>query len=291
MSLIPFDDREGFIWFNNKIIPWRDAKIHILNHGLHYASSVFEGERAYDGKIFKAIEHSQRLHNSAEALDFTIPYSIDELEKAKQATLEKNNIKDGYVRAFAFRGCEKLTIAAQETCIHTAIACWTWPPYYTDEGKKNGIKATFARYKRPHPATAPVNAKASGLYMICTISKHEAERKGFSEAIMLDYQGYLAEATSANMFLVINDELHTPKADRFLNGITRQTVIELAKKRNFKVKERRIKPEELHKATDVFLTGTAAEITRVQSIDNFKFSPHKITMQLIEDYKKVTLEK
>ena len=287
MDIIPFDQRDGFIWYNGEFVEWRQAKVHVLNHGLHYASCVFEGERIYNEKIFKCTEHSARLHKSAQLLGFEIPYSVEKLDEAKNAISKKQNIIDGYMRAFAWRGSEKMAISAQNNKIHTAIACWPWPPYYSDEARKAGLKLKFAIYKRPSPETAPVASKAAGLYMICTISKHEAEREGYNDALMLDFEGYLAEATGANLFLVMkNGELHTPLADRFLNGITRQTIIELAKKNGVKVVERRIRPEELSDAEDAFLTGSAAEITRIGSIDDKYLYPeiNKMTLDLIENY-------
>ncbi len=286
-DLIPFDQRDGFIWYNGQFIDWKDAKVHVLNHGLHYASCVFEGEKVYNKKIFKSLEHSQRLHASANILGFDVPFSVAELEAAKKEAVAKNNIEDGYMRAFAWRGSEKMAISAQQNKIHVAIACWPWPPYYSEEARRAGLKLKFAKYKRPSPETAPVASKAAGLYMICTISKHEAEREGFNDALMLDYRGYLAEATGANLFLVMkNGELHTPTPDAFLNGITRLTVIDLAKKRGIKVVERHIKPEELADAIDVFITGSAAEITRVGSIeDKFKYpEPSQMTLDLMKDY-------
>ena len=289
-DLIPFDQRDGFIWYNGVFTPWKETKIHVLSHGFHYASLVFEGERVYDKKIFKCTEHSQRLHASAAIMDFKIPYSVEELDKIKNEVVAKQNITEGYVRAFAWRGSEKMAISGQENKIHTAVACWAWPAYYSSGAQKAGIKLKFARYKRPAPDTAPVAAKAAGLYMICTISKHEVEREGYNDALMLDYRGFLAEATGANLFLVMkNGEIHTPLPDCFLNGITRQTTIELAKKRGFKVVERHIKPEELADAVDVFLTGSAAEITRVASVED-KFSypqPSQMTLDLMEDYSKL----
>jgi len=286
-DIIPFDKRDGFIWYNGEFTDWKDAKVHILNHGLHYASSVFEGERIYNGKIFECNWHSKRLHESANYLGFKIPYSVEELNEAKKAIAKKQNIVDGYMRAFAFRGSEKMAISAQNNFIHTAIACWPWPPYYSDEARKKGLRLKFARYQRPDPKTAPVHAKAAGLYMICTISKHEAEREGYNDALMLDYRGFLAEATGANLFLVMkNDEIHTPTPDCFLNGITRQTVIKLAKESGLKVVERHIKPEELADAKDAFLTGSAAEITRIGEVDNKYFYPKisDITSNLMKKY-------
>ncbi|MCE2687148.1 MAG: branched-chain amino acid aminotransferase [Rickettsiales bacterium] len=286
-DIIPFDKREGYIWQNGQFVNWQEAKVHILNHGLHYGSCVFEGERIYNGKIFKNNEHSTRLHRSAEMLGFKIPYSIEEMNKAKIETSIKQKIVDGYMRVFAWRGSEKMAISAQNNKIHLAIACWPWPPYYSEEARKVGLKLKFAKYRRPSPETAPVAAKASGLYMICTISKHEAENEGYNDALMLDYRGFLAEATGANLFLVMkNDELHTPTPDCFLNGITRLTIIELAKKRNIKVVERHIMPEELANAKDAFLTGSAAEITRIGSVDDKYFypQPSQTTLDLMQDY-------
>jgi branched-chain amino acid aminotransferase len=288
-DIIPFDKRDGFIWYNGEFVDWKDAKIHVLNHGLHYASCVFEGERIYNHKIFKSHEHSVRLHESAKMLDFSIPYSVEQLNIIKDELVVKQKIVDGYMRAFAWRGSEKMAISAQGNKIHVAVACWPWPPYYSDEARKVGLKLKFAKYRRPSPDTAPIASKAAGLYMICTVSKHEAEREGYNDAIMLDYRGYLAEATGANLFLVMpNNELHTPTPDCFLNGITRQTVIELAKKRNIKVVERHIKPEELSNAIDAFVTGTAAEITRVGEIENIKYAiANQMTLDLMQDYHKL----
>ncbi len=286
-DIIPFDQRDGFIWYDGQFVEWKDAKLHVLTHGLHYASCVFEGERVYGGKIFKSTEHSARLHNSAKILGFEIPFSVAELDECKKEIVAKQNIVDGYMRAFAWRGSEQMAVSAQQTKIHTAIACWTWPSYYSQEARRAGLKLQFARYKRPSPETAPVAAKAAGLYMICTISKHEAEKDGYNDALMLDYRGFLAEATGANLFLVMkNGEIHTPLPDCFLNGITRLTVIDLARAKGLKVVERHIKPEELEDAVDVFLTGSAAEVTRVGAIgEQYKYpqiSP--ITLGLMEDY-------
>ena len=286
-DLIPFDQRDGFIWQDGKFVEWKEAKVHVLNHGLHYASCVFEGERIYNRKIFKFNEHSTRLHASAKRIGFDIPYSVEELNEAKKAIAEIQNITDGYMRAFAWRGSEKMAISAQQNKIHVAIACWPWPPYYSEEARKAGLKLKFARYKRPSPETAPTASKAAGLYMICTISKHEAECEGYNDALMLDYRGFLAEATGANLFLVMkNGELHTPLPDCFLNGITRLTVIDLAKKRGIKVVERHIKPEEFSDAIDAFLTGSAAELTRIGSIENKHNypAPSQMTLDLMQDY-------
>lgn len=294
MEIVPFDKRDGYIWQNGQIIPWKEATTHILNHGLHYASCVFEGERVYDKKIFKITEHSTRLHQSAEILGFKIPYSVEQLDEAKKEIVAKQNIIDGYVRAFAWRGSEKMAISAQNNTIHVAIACWPWPPYYSDEARKKGLKLKFAKYRRPDPATAPTAAKAAGLYMICTISKHEAEAAGYNDALMLDYRGYLSEATGANLFLVMqNGELHTPTPDCFLNGITRQTIISIAQKNNIKVVERHILPEELADAKDAFLTGSAAEVTRIGSIDDQYIYPEidQMTFNLMTEYKNLVYQK
>jgi len=287
MDIIPFDQRDGYIWYNGEFVNWRDAKVHVLNHGLHYASCVFEGERIYNGKIFKCTDHSTRLHRSAEMLGFKIPYAVEQLDVAKKEITKKQNIIDGYMRCFAWRGSEKMAISAQGNKIHTAIACWAWPPYYSDEARKAGLKLNFAKYKRPSPESAPTASKAAGLYMICTISKHEAENAGYNDALMLDYRGYLAEATGANLFLVMkNGELHTPTPDCFLNGLTRQTVIDLAREMGITVVERHIKPEELANAQDAFLTGSAAELTRIGSVADKYFYPEasKMTLDLMQAY-------
>jgi len=284
MSLVPFDDRDGTIWFDGKLIPWRDAKVHVLTHALHYASAVFEGERVYQGKVFKLTEHSERLINSGRILGFEMPWSVEEINEATRATVAANNIVDGYVRPIAYRGAEQMGVAAQQTKIHMAIATWVWPSYFPHELRKKGIRLNFSKWKRPHPETAPTQSKAAGLYMIGTLSKHDAEGQGYSDSIMLDWQGNLAEATGANMFLVIDGEIHTPVPDCFLDGITRRTVIDLAKKRGFKVIERKILPEELAKTQEVFLTGTAAEVTPVGEIGEYRFTPGAITAALIADY-------
>ncbi len=287
MDIIPFDQRDGYIWYNGEFVDWKDAKVHVLNHGLHYASCVFEGERIYNEKIFKCTDHSSRLHRSADMLGFKIPYSVEELDAAKKETAKKQNIVDGYMRCFAWRGSEKMAISAQGNKIHVAIACWPWPPYYSDEARKAGLKLNFAKYKRPSPECAPTASKAAGLYMICTISKHEAENAGYNDALMLDYRGYLAEATGANLFLVMkNGELHTPAPDCFLNGLTRQTVIVLAREMGITVVERHIKPEELADAKDAFLTGSAAELTRIGAVADKYFYPEasKMTLDLMQAY-------
>ena len=282
--MLPFDDRDGQIWFNGSFVPWREAKLHVLSHGLHYASAVFEGERSYAGRIFKMREHHERLHYSANALGFKIPYSLAEIDAAAQKTLEINGIVDGYVRPVAWRGSEMMAISAQSTKIHVAIAAWEWPRYFSEEALLKGIKLATAPWRRPAPDTAPCKAKAAGLYMICTISKHDAEAKGFNDCLMLDYRGQIAEATGANIFLRYGDELHTPLPDCFLDGITRQSVIELARGRGIKVVERAIFPDELAKAEEIFLTGTAVEVTPVSQIDELHFQVGEVTKLLMKDY-------
>ena len=290
MALVPYDDRDGFIWMNGTMVPWRDARIHVLTHALHYASCVFEGERVYDGRIFKLREHTLRLANSARKLGFELPHDIATLEQACQQVVAANGIGDGYVRPLAWRGPEMMGVSAQNCRINVAIAAWTWPAYFTPEARLKGIRMTRAIYDRPAPNTAPTQSKAAGLYMICTLSKHEAEAKGYDDALMLDYRGYLAEGTGANLFLVIDGKLHTPLPDCFLDGITRQTVIGLAQSRGIEVIERHIKPEELNDAAEVFLTGTAVEVTPVREIDAHRFEVGPITRQLIVDFDALTRE-
>jgi branched-chain amino acid aminotransferase len=284
MALIPFDDRDGTIWFDGKLIPWREAKVHVLTHGLHYASVVFEGERAYSGHIFHSHQHSERLHESAKLLGFEIPFSADALDKAKAETIKANNISDGYVRPIAWRGSEMMGVAAQQNKIHVAVATWVWPSYFSPELRAKGIRMQFAKWRRPSPETAPTRSKAAGLYMICTLSKHQAEQEGFQDALMLDWRGQIAEATGANIFFVIDGAIHTPTPDCFLDGITRRTVMGLARDRQLKVVERAIMPEEMAKASECFLTGTAAEITPVGEIGPYKFTPGAITNQLWTDF-------
>ena len=286
-DLIPFDDRDGFIWWNGKLVPWREAKLHVLTHGLHYASAVFEGERVYSGRIFKSRAHSERLARSAELLGFKLPITVDELEAAKAATVAANQIVDGYVRPIAWRGSEMMGVSAQQSRINVAIATWVWPSYFSPELRTKGIRLTMAKWRRPAPETAPTASKAAGLYMICTMSKHAAEQAGFQDALMLDYRGLVAEATGANFFLAIDGELHTPTPDCFLDGITRRTVMGLAKDRQIKVVERHIEPEELARAQEAFLTGTAAEITPIGEIDQHRFTPGAITRTLIADFEKL----
>jgi branched-chain amino acid aminotransferase len=284
MAITPFDDRDGFIWFDGKLIPWRDARVHILTHALHYASSVFEGERVYNGKVFKLTEHSQRLIDSGAMLGMQIPLSVEELNEATRQTILANGITDGYVRPVAWRGSEMMGVAAQATKIHVAFAVWQWPSYFTPEARMRGIRLQISDWRRPHPQTAPTAAKAAGLYMICTMSKHKAENEGFEDALMLDWRGQVAEATGANIFFVIEGGIHTPTPDCFLDGITRQTVIALAKARGYPLIERAIQPEEMAQATECFLTGTAAEVTPVREIGPYHFSPGEITQTLLADY-------
>ncbi len=284
MAMIPFHDRDGFIWYDGKLAPWREAKIHVLTHALHYGSCVFEGERIYGGKVFKLTEHSQRLIDSGKILGFDVPYTAAELDAATNETIKANGIVDGYVRPVAWRGSEMMGVAAQATKIHVAIAVWEWPSYFSAEAKMKGIRLKFADWRRPHPQTAPTASKASGLYMICTMSKHAAENDGYDDALMLDWRGQIAESTGANVFLVIDGEIHTPTPDCFLDGITRRTVIGLAQRAGYKVIERAIMPEELAKAQEVFLTGTAAEVTPVGEIGPYKFTPGPVCKTLIAAY-------
>lgn len=284
MAALPFDDRDGFIWLDGKLTPWREAKIHVLTHGLHYGSCVFEGERVYDGKVFKLREHSQRLIDSASVLGMEIPFSVEQLDAATMETLAANGITNGYVRPVVWRGSEMMGVAAHNTRTRVAIATWTWPSYFTPEARMRGIRLGFAAWKRPHPETAPTQAKAAGLYMICTMSKHKAEAEGYDDALMLDWRGQVAEATGANVFFVIGNEIHTPLPDCFLNGITRQTVIALARAKGFTVVERAILPEEMAKASECFITGTAAEITPVSEIGPYRFTPGEVTRTMIAEY-------
>jgi branched-chain amino acid aminotransferase len=288
MSLVPYDDRDGFIWMDGATLPWRDAKVHVLTHALHYASCVFEGERVYDGQIFKLTEHSRRLETSARVMGFELPYDVDTIDRASKQVVVANGIGDGYVRPIAWRGAEMMGVSAQHCQIHVAIAAWTWPAYFTPEARLRGIRMTRARYRRPAPDTAPTESKAAGLYMICTLSKHEAEANGYDDALMLDHRGYLAEGTGANLFLMIDGQLHTPTPDCFLNGITRQTVIELARGRGIEVIERHLDPAELDRAQEVFLTGTAVEVTPVREIDEHRFQVGAVTRQLIDDFDALT---
>ena len=283
---VPFDQLEGQIWMNGEFIPWKDAKIHVLTHGLHYASAVFEGERAYGGRVFKLTEHNQRLHDSADIMGFKIPYGVAELDAATIELLKRQGFSDAYVRPIAWRGSEMMGVSAQNNRINVAIAIWQWGSYFNPAEKLKGIKLDMAEYRRPDPKTAPSKAKAAGLYMICTISKHAAEAKGYADAMMLDYRGRVAEATGANIFFVKDGVIHTPDPDCFLNGITRQTVIELAKRRGIQVIERAIMPEELSTFSECFLTGSAAEVTPVSEIGPYRFTPSTICETLMNDYMK-----
>jgi branched-chain amino acid aminotransferase len=281
---LAFDQRDGFIWYDGALVPWADAKLHVLSHGLHYASCVFEGERAYGGEIFRSTEHSERLRRSAEWLDFEIPYSVAEIDAAKRLVLERNGQTDAYVRPVAWRGSEMMGVAAQHNAIHLAIAVWEWPSYFDPAERLKGLRLDVAEYRRPDPATAPCQAKASGLYMICTISKHRAERQGYADAMMYDWRGFVAECTGANIFFIKDDRIHTPTPDCFLDGITRQTALALARRAGVEVVERYIKPEELDSFSECFITGTAAEVTPVSEIGPWRFTPGRLTRQLMEGY-------
>ncbi len=282
--MLPFDDRDGHIWFNGALVPWREARIHVLTHGLHYGSCVFEGERAYGGRIYKMTEHHERLHASARLLGFELPYSVEEIDAAALEVMRVNGIGDGYLRPVAWRGSEMMGVSAQKNRINVAIAAWEWPAYFSPEARLKGIRMTRAEWRRPAPDTAPTKSKAAGLYMICTLSKHKAETAGFNDALMLDYRGRIAEATGANIFLVQDGVIHTPEPDCFLDGLTRQTVIALARARGYEVVERAIMPEELAKTQEVFITGTAVEVTPVSEIDEHRFTPGDITKTLMTDY-------
>jgi branched-chain amino acid aminotransferase len=284
MPIVPFDDRDGWIWFDGQFVPWREAKVHVLTHALHYASAVFEGERMYGGQIYELRQHTERLFRSAEILDFQIPYTMDEIDQACLDTCAKNGLEDCYVRPIAWRGSEQIGVSAQQTRIHTAIAVWEWPSYFNPEEKAKGIRLTYAKYKRPSPETAPVHAKAVGLYMICTISKHAAEREGYADALMVDWRGYIAESTGANIFLIRDGVIHTPTPDCFLDGITRRSVMKLARAKGFEVVERHIPAEELPTFSEVFIVGTAAEVTPVAEIGEHRFRPGNISLSLMDDY-------
>jgi branched-chain amino acid aminotransferase len=281
---VPFDQRSDLIWLDGKLIATADCKISVLTHGLHYASCVFEGERAYGGVVFESTKHSERLKRSAEILDFEIPYSVAEIDAAKRLVLEKNNQKEAYVRPIAWRGSEQLGVSAQNNKIHLAVATWEWPSYFDPAQRLKGIRLDLAEYRRPDPKTAPCLAKAAGLYMICTISKHRAEKRGYADAMMLDWQGRVAECTGANIFFIKDGKIHTPIADCFLAGITRSTAIAIAHRHGIEVIERRIMPEELSGFSECFITGTAAEVTAVSEIADWKFTPGRITQTLMGDY-------
>jgi len=287
MALVPFDDRDGWIWVNGDFIPWREAKTHVLTHALHYGSSVFEGERMYGGEIFKLTEHSERLARSANLLDFELPYSTAEIDQACKETCAKMGMEDAYIRPVAFLGPEQVSVSALNNKVHVAIAVWDWPSYFDPEVKKKGIKLEWAKWRRPDPLTAPTTAKAAGLYMICTMSKNAAEKRGFADAMMLDWRGYVAEATGANVFFVQDGVIHTPDVTHILNGITRQTVIDIAKAKGIEVVVRHIRPEELSTFSECFLTGSAAEVTPVQSIGEYTFTPGDLSLTLMDDYGKL----
>ena len=286
MQILPFDNRDGVIWLNGNFVEWRHANIHVLNHGLHYASCVFEGLRIYNGKIFKLDEHIERLFKSAKILDLDIPYNYQEVVDISKEIILKQNISDGYVRPVVWRGSEMMAISAKKGSTNLAIAAWEWPSYFSPKKLLQGIKLNVSKWLRPSPESAPTDSKAAGLYMICSLSKHEAEKLGFDDALMLDYRGYVAEATGANIFFVKENELFTPLADCFLNGITRQTVIEIAQENNIKVHEKHFQLDFLKTCDEVFLTGTAVEITPVSSINDFNFEERKLTKFLISEFKK-----
>ncbi len=278
-----FSDRDGWIWMDGAFVPWREAHVHVLTHALHYASSVFEGERAYGGRIFRSTEHSERLHYSAGALGFTIPWSVADLDRLKLEVMEKNGLTDAYVRPVAWRGSEQMGVSGQLNTIHCAIAAWDWGAYYGD-AKMRGARLDIAKWRRPSPETIPCSAKAAGLYMICTLSKHEAEAKGFSDALMMDYRGYVAEATGANVFFVRDGAVHTPQPDCFLDGITRRTVIDMLRARQIDVVERHIEPGEMESFEQCFLTGTAAEVTPVAEIGSYSFEVGALTREMVGAY-------
>ncbi|HVI27685.1 branched-chain amino acid aminotransferase [Hansschlegelia sp.] len=280
----PFDSRDGVIWFDGAFVPWSDAKVHVLTHGLHYASGVFEGERAYGGVIFKMREHNQRLIESARLLGFEIPFTVEQIDRACEETLARQGFEDAYVRPIAWRGSEMMGVAAQQNTIHLAIAVWQWPSYFDPAQRLKGIRVDLAEWRRPDPRTAPSKAKATGLYMICTLSKHAAEQKGYADALMLDWRGQVAECTGANVFFVKDGALHTPTPDCFLDGITRRTVIDLARKRGIEVIERAIMPEELAGFEQCFICGTAAEVTPVSEIAEWRFTVGDVTKALMDDY-------
>ncbi len=289
MAVLPMDQRDGWIWFNGELVEWKSAKIHVLSHGLHYASCVFEGQRAYGGEVYKLHEHSERLIKSAKYLDFEIPYSADEIDEACRLVLKKNNLINAYMRPVAWCGSEEMGIAASSNKVHLAIATWEWPSYFTPEERLKGIRLTWSKWKRPSPEMIPCFSKAAGLYMICTLSKHQAVRDGYTDALMLDYRGHVAEATGANVFFVKGKEIHTPIPDCFLDGITRQTVISLAKSVGYEVIERTIMPDELSNFDECFLTGTAAEVTPVSEIGDVKYVPADACKTLIDLYEKAVM--
>ena len=290
--MIPYDKRSGKIWYNNELVDWQEVKLHVLSHGLHYGSCVFEGLRVYDGEIFKLEEHTDRFFYSAKRMDIKIPYSKDEINQATKKIVSVQNVQNGYIRPFAWRGSEMMAVSAQNTKIHVAIATWEWGPYFDPKLKLEGIKLNISKWRRPAPNTIPWDTKASGLYMICTLSKHEAERQGYSDSLMLDHEGNVAEATGANIFFKDkNGDLHTPIPDSFLDGITRRTAIEIAKSKNINVNERKISPDELSNFVGCFLTGTAAEITPVSKISNHEYKVCNVILDLSESYDKLVRKK
>ena len=290
--MIPYDKRSGKIWYNNELVDWQEVKLHVLSHGLHYGSCVFEGLRVYDGKIFKLEEHTDRFFYSAKIMDIKIPYSKDEINQATKKIVSVQNVQNGYIRPFAWRGSEMMAVSAQNTKIHVAIATWEWGTYFDPKLKLEGIKLNISKWRRPAPNTIPWDTKASGLYMICTLSKHEAERQGYSDSLMLDHEGNVAEATGANIFFKDkNGDLHTPIPDSFLDGITRRTAIEIAKSKNINVNERKISPDELSNFVGCFLTGTAAEITPVSKISNHEYKVCNVILDLSESYDKLVRKK
>jgi branched-chain amino acid aminotransferase len=284
MTIIPFDDRDGSLWYDGRLVPWREAKTHVLTHGLHYASSVFEGERLYAGQIYKLAEHTARLFESARLLDMVIPYTEKEIREASIAAGHVQGLQDGYVRPVVFRGSEMMSVAAPKSKIHIAIAAWPWPSYFSPEEKRKGIRLMVSEWRRPGPDMAPTKSKAAGLYMICTLSKHMAEAQGYADALMYDYRGLVAEATGANVFFVKDGALHTPIPDCFLDGITRRSIMALARARQIQVVERYIKPEEMSDFSECFLTGTAAEVTPVSEIGPYHFARGRITDAMMDDY-------
>ncbi len=284
IELVPYDDRDGQIWMNGALVPWRDAQLHVLSHALHYGSAVFEGERSYNGVIFKLTEHTERLFDGAQTLDFTIPYSVAEIDQACRDVVAANDLVDCYVRPIAWRGSEMMGVSAQTTKINVAIAAWDWGSYFDPAERLKGIKVTMAKYRRPDPLTAPAMTKAVGLYMIGTLEKHRAEKNGFAESLMLDWRGRISECTSGNIFFVRDGVLHSPTPDCFLDGITRRTVMDLAKRRGIETIDRTIMPEELSTFTECFMTGTAAEVTPISQIDEHTYTTGTITEALLNDY-------